>query len=82
MVLFAKPLFGPLDGDLVIAGVGLDPVAVIVSALTQHLLAHDRDTQNLTDEMDHLLGAGQAAEIAMDDDAVEAMVYKNQQVAK
>jgi hypothetical protein len=59
VVLFTEALFCPLDGDLVIAGLGLAPVAVIVGALTQHLLAHDRNTQNLTDEMDYLFGAGE-----------------------
>src|SRR5215471_14002231 len=31
---------------------------------------------------DHLLGAAQAAQVVMDDDAVEAVVYKNQQIAE
>jgi hypothetical protein len=32
--------------------------------------------------MDHLFRPGQAAEIAVDDDAVEAVVYKNEQIAE
>ena len=32
--------------------------------------------------MNHLLGPGQTAEIAVDDDTVEAVIYKNQQVAE
>jgi hypothetical protein len=30
-------------------------------------------------KIDHLLGSGKAAQVTMDDDAVEAMVYKDQQ---
>ena len=75
VILFAESFFGPLDGDLVIAGEGFHPVAVIVGASAEHLLAHHRNTEDLTDEMDHLFGPGQAAEVAVDDDAVEAVVY-------
>jgi hypothetical protein len=75
VVLFAEPLLCPLAGDLVIPGVGLDPVAVIVGALTQHFFVHDQNAQNFPEEVDHLFRPGQAAEVAVDDDAVEAVVY-------
>jgi hypothetical protein len=31
--------------------------------------------------MNHLFGPGQPAEVAVDDNAVEAMIYKNEQAA-
>jgi predicted amidohydrolase YtcJ len=41
------------------------------------------DAEHLAEKPDHLLGARQAAaEVPVDDDAVEAMVYKNKQAAK
>jgi hypothetical protein len=36
----------------------------------------------LAEEVDYLLGSRQAVEIAVDDDAVEAVVYKDEQIAK
>ncbi len=65
-----------------VAGVGFDPVLVVVGALAEHFLAHHRDAEDLAEEIDHLLGTGQPAEVAVDDDAVEAVVYKNEQAAK
>ena len=82
VILFAEAFLGPLHGDFVIAGEGLHPVAVIVGALAEHFFAHHRDAQDLADEMDHLFGPGQAAEVAVDDDAVEAVVYKSEQIAE
>jgi len=76
VILFAEAFFGPLHREFVIAGVSLRPVAVIVGAPAEHFLAHHRDAQDVRDEMDDLFGPGQAAEIAVDDDAVEAVVYK------
>ena len=63
-------------------GIGFHPVAVSVGALTEHFLAHHWDAQDMADEMDHLLRAGKPAEIAVDDDTVEAVVYKSEQIAE
>src|SRR5258707_7967330 len=79
MILFAASLFGPLDGDVVVAGVSLNPVLVVVGALAEHFFVNHRHAEYLVEEVDHLLGPRQAAQVAMDDDAVEAVVYKNQQ---
>ena len=56
MVLFAETFLRPLYGDVVIAGEGFHPVAIIVGALAQHLFADYRDAQNIMDEMDYLFG--------------------------
>ena len=83
--LFAHAFFGHSNRDAMVAGVRFHPLLVIVRARAQNLLAHHRDSQNLAEEMHHLLGARQAAQIAqiaIDDNTVQAMVYKNQQAAK
>lgn len=82
MVFLAETLLGPLDGDLVIAGEGFHPVAVIVGAPAEHLLAEDRDSQDLPEEEHDLFGPGQSAEVAVNDDTVEAVVYKDQQAGE
>jgi hypothetical protein len=82
MVFLAETLLGPLDGDLVIAGEGIHPIAVIVGAPAEQFLADDRNFQNLPKEEHDLFGPGQSAEVAVNDDAVEAVVYKNQQVGE
>src|SRR5258707_10253483 len=79
MILFAASLFGPLDGDVVVAGVSLNPVLVVVGALAEHFFVNHRHAEYLVEEVDHLLGPRQAAQVTMDDDAVEAVVYKDQQ---
>jgi len=38
--------------------------------------------QDLTEEVDGLFRPGQAAEVSIDDNAVEAVVYKDQYAAK
>ena len=65
-----------------VSGIGFHPVLIIVSAAAEHFFFHHWDVENLTEKVDHLLGPRQAAEVAMDDDAVEAMVYKNEQAVE
>jgi len=67
---------------MVVAGVSLHPSLVIVGAAAEDLFVKHRDGENLTEEEDHLLGAGETAEVAVDDDAVEAVVYVNEQAVK
>jgi hypothetical protein len=66
----------------VVAGEGFFPVLVIVGSLAEHFLAHHRNPEDLTNEVDHLFGPRQPAEIPVNDNAVEAVIYKNQQAAK
>src|SRR5580693_729716 len=82
VILFANTLLSPLDRDLVVAGVGIHPVPVIVGSLPEHFLAHHWNPEDLANEVDHLFGPGQPAEIPVDDNAVEAVIYKNQHAAK
>jgi hypothetical protein len=66
----------------VVAGEGFHPAPVIVGAPAENLLAHHRNAENLANEMNYLLRPGQPAEVAVDDNPVEAVIYKNQQAAK
>ena len=46
----------------------------------RHDTADDRNADDLMEEVDHPLGARQPAEVAVYDDAVEAVVDEGQQV--
>jgi len=50
--------------------------------LAEHFFVHHREAQNLTDEIHHLLGSGQTAQVAVNDDAVEAVIDEGQQVSE
>jgi len=65
-----------------VAGVGLHPGLVSVGPSAQHFFVDDRDAENLAEEIDHLLGPGQATEVAVDHYAIETVIYKNEQAAK
>jgi hypothetical protein len=54
----------------VVSGIGFHPVLVIVAAAAEHFLFHHHDLENLTKEVDDMLGPRQATEIAMDDETV------------
>jgi len=66
----------------VVTGKGFHPVVVVTGTLSEHLLAQDWNADHLAKEMNHLLGPRQAAQIAVDDDSVEAVVYKEQKLTK
>jgi hypothetical protein len=57
MILFAETLLRPFHRGFVITGVGVHPGAVVVRALAERLLADDRVTQDLSEEIDHLFRA-------------------------
>ena len=82
MVFLAHPLFGPFDRQAMIAGEGFHPGLVVGGALAEDLLVDRRDANDLTEEVNHLLGPRQAAEVTVNDNAVETMVDERQQVAK
>lgn len=82
VVLFSGSLFGPFQRDFVVAGKDLAPIPVIVGALGEEFFAHHRDAQDLPEEVDHLLRSGQAAQVTVDDDAVDTVIDKNQETPK
>jgi hypothetical protein len=65
-----------------IAGEGFDPGLVIGSALAENLLADRRNADHVPEEVHHLLGPRQPAEVTVNDNAVEAVVDESQQIAE
>src|SRR6266404_9480136 len=82
MVLLAHPLLGPFDRQPVIAGEGFHPGLVVGGALAQDLLADRRNADYVAEEVHHLLGPRQAAEVTVNDNTVEAVVDERQQVTE
>jgi hypothetical protein len=82
MVLLAHALFGPLDRKPMIVREGLDPVLVVAGAPAQYLFVDRRDADHLAKEMHHLFGPRQAAEITVNDNAVETVIDKHQKIAE
>ena len=82
VILFADTFLGPLDGDVVIPGKSFHPALIVIGTLDKHLLAHDWNSAHLAKEMNHLLRPRQSAQVTVDDDSVEAVVYKEQQLTK
>ena len=82
VIFLADAFFRPLHRDRVVAGKGLHPGFVFLRSLAENLLADNRDSQNLAKEVDHLLRPRQVAQVAVNDDTVETVVYKNEKIAE
>jgi hypothetical protein len=67
-----------LHGNLALAGVSVDPLVVVVGSLSQHFLRDGADAQHFAEEIDGILGAGQGGQVAVDDDAIKAVVYEQE----
>ena len=65
-----------------IAGKGLDPVLVVGGPLAQQLLAHDRSSDDVAEEVDDLLRPRQTAQVAVDDNAVEAVINEDEKITE
>src|SRR6266436_1226880 len=82
MVFLAHAFLGSFDRQPMIAGEGFHPVLVVGGALAQDLLADDRYADHLTEKVHDLLGPREPAEVAVNDNAVEAVVDEGQQIAE
>src|SRR6201984_3700492 len=69
-------------GSPMIAGEGFHPGLVVVGPLAQNLLADHRNADHLTEEVHDLLRTRETAEVAVNDNAVEAVVDEGEQVAE
>ena len=78
VILFADPFLGPLQGEVVVAGKGFHPGLVVGGALAEDFLAQDGDPEEFAKEMNDLLRSRQPAQLAVDDNSIEAVVYKEQ----
>src|SRR6185295_3894603 len=81
-VRLAHPLLGPFDRQPMIAGEGFHPGLVVGGPLAQDLLTDHWNADHLTEEVHNLLRARETAEVAVNDNAVEAVVDKGEQVAE
>ena len=74
-VLFlAHTLFGPLDRQPMIAGESFHPGLVVGGALAEDVFADRGNADDVAEEVHHLLGPRQGAEVTVNDNAVEAVV--------
>jgi hypothetical protein len=66
---------GPLEGNAMVASEGLHPMLVVLCSLPQRLLGNGVDAVHVAEEIDDVLGTSEQREIALDDDAIETVVY-------
>ena len=81
-ILFLDALLWVQDGDLVVAGVCLHPSSVFLGPLGQGCFGDRILAVHITEEMHDMLRARQHRQVSLDDDAVETVIYKNQEAFK
>ena len=81
-IFLAHALFRFPDGDFVIAGVAFHPSPVFQGAFRQDLRGDGKQPMHVAEEMDDVFGTGQQRQVSLDDDAVETVIYKNQEAFK
>src|SRR5262245_51771382 len=82
VILLAHSLLGPLDRQPMITGKGFHPGLVVGGALPADVPVDRGDAEHVAEEVHHLLGSRQAAQVTVYDDAIEAVIDKGQQVAE
>src|SRR6516162_260864 len=65
-----------------IAGEGFYPGLVVGGTLSEDLLADRGNADDVTEEVHHLLGPRQTAEVTVNDNAVEAVVDESRQATE
>jgi hypothetical protein len=65
-----------------ISGVAFHPSPVFQGAFRQDLRGDGIQAMHVAEEMDNVFGTGQQGQVPLDDDAVETVVYKNQEACK
>src|SRR6266700_4826253 len=78
-LLLAHTFLGLQHGDLVVAGVSLYPSSIFRSSLGQDLRRDRILPMQVTEKMHDVFGAGEQGYVPLDDDAVETVIYKNQE---
>jgi len=79
VVFLPHAFLSPFHRDLVVAGVGFDPPLVVARTLAQQLFGHHRFAHHVPETFHHLIGPRQSAQISVDHNPVEAVVYKYKQ---
>jgi len=78
VLLFAYPFLGLFHRDLVVAGIGIDPGTVGVGALLQHLRGDGVLATHVAKEEHDVPFPRQQRQVSLDDNPIEAVIYKNQ----
>jgi hypothetical protein len=81
-IFFFHALLCLQDGDFVVAGVPFHPSPVFQGAFGQDLRGNGIEAVHVAEEMDDVFGTGQQGQVPLNDDAVETVVYKNQEAGK
>src|ERR1039457_5733002 len=81
-ILLAHALLGPQHGNFVVAGVAFHPSPIFQRALGQNLGSDGILAVYVAEEMYDVLGPRQQRQVPLDDDAVETVIYKNQEAFK
>src|SRR4029077_20489648 len=81
-LLLAQPFLGFQHRYFVIASVALYPSPIFQRALCQNFRRDRIQPVHVAEKMYDVFGSGQQWQVALDDDAVETMVYKNQEAFK
>ena len=81
-IFFAHAFFRLQNGNFVIAGVAFHPPPVFQGAFGQDLRGDGIQAVHIAEEIDDVFGTGQQGQVPLDDDAVETVVYKNQEACK
>src|SRR6202165_4836566 len=80
--LFADPLLWIQHRDLVVSSVAFHPSPVLRRALCQDLRRDRIYPVHVAEKMRDVFGPGQQRQVPLDDDAVETVIYKNQEAFK
>src|SRR6476646_511115 len=81
-IFFAHALFRFQHGDFVVAGIASDPSPVLRGSFRQDLWRDGIQAVHVAEEMDDVFRTGQQRQVSLDDDAVETVIYKNQEACK
>jgi hypothetical protein len=72
----------PLNRNVMVASVGFYPMLVVSCSLPQYRLGNGVDAMHVAKEINDVLRTSEQREIALDDDAIKTVVYKDKQAGK
>src|ERR1700730_10132085 len=81
-LLLAHTFLGLQHGDFMVAGVSLYPSSILRRSLRQNMRCNRILTMQVAEKMHDVFGAGEQGHVPLDDDAIETVIYKNQETCK
>src|SRR3979411_1655285 len=82
VIFLAHALLRFQHRDFVVASVAFHPPSVFQGSLGQDLRGDRILTVHVAEKVNNMLGPRQQGQVALDDDAVETVIYKNQEAFK